>query len=109
MDFENLNGEKEFWPWRAYCRSKLANVLFALEFSNRFGDTGITAVSVEPGFVRSEIFREVRSGWTWLPVLIRLTLPLFYIFTKSCKEGAQTTLHCALDDDVPEFNGQYFV
>jgi NAD(P)-dependent dehydrogenase (short-subunit alcohol dehydrogenase family) len=109
MDFDNLNSEKDFLSWRAYCRSKLANVLFALEFSNRFGDTGITAVSVEPGFVRSEMFREVREGWTWKSILVTLAIPIFYIFTKSSKEGAQTTLHCALDDDVPEYNGQYFV
>ena len=35
--------------------------------------------------------------------------PLIWFTFKNCKEGAQTTLHCALDDDeVLKNNGKYF-
>ena len=114
MNWDDLNFEKKFYSWTNYKQSKLANVLFALEFSNRYGEygtvgnSGVTAVSLNPGFVRTEIFRDLRKGYGFYSMAIFFTLPFFYMITKSCKEGAQTTLHCALDDSVPEFNGQYF-
>ena len=27
---------------------------------------------------------------------------------KTIRQGAQTTIHCAIDDDVPNHNGDYF-
>lgn len=31
MNFEDLNMEHSYTPWKAYCQSKLANVLFCKE------------------------------------------------------------------------------
>jgi hypothetical protein len=31
MNFEDLNLEQSYTPWKAYCQSKLANVLFCKE------------------------------------------------------------------------------
>ncbi|THB65473.1 MAG: SDR family NAD(P)-dependent oxidoreductase [Spirochaetaceae bacterium] len=39
--------------FRAYAWSKLANILFTRELHKRYGDKGITAVSLHPGFVRT--------------------------------------------------------
>lgn len=45
----------------------------------------------------------------FLSILIILFKPLIWFTFKNCKEGAQTTLHCALDDDeVLKNNGKYF-
>ncbi len=108
MNWDDLNFEKNF-GWIAYKHSKLANVLFALELSNRYGDQGITSVSLNPGFVRSEIFRDLTKGFSLTSLSIFFALPFFYLITKNNREGAQTSLYCALDDEqVPEFNGQYF-
>ena len=39
-------------------------------------------------------------------------MKLFYlpwlVIGKSSYEGAQTTIHCAVDDDIPKFHGCYF-
>jgi hypothetical protein len=35
MDFEDLNWEKSYSPMSAYCRSKLANILFTKELATR--------------------------------------------------------------------------
>jgi NAD(P)-dependent dehydrogenase (short-subunit alcohol dehydrogenase family) len=35
INFEDLNGEKSYSPAKAYCQSKLANVLFSKELATR--------------------------------------------------------------------------
>jgi NAD(P)-dependent dehydrogenase (short-subunit alcohol dehydrogenase family) len=56
-------------PWRAYGRSKMANVRFALGLDRRFRDAGLSATSVvaQPGFVHTDLqARSARDagGWT---------------------------------------------
>lgn len=36
-------------PWQRYSQSKLANILYAAELARRYGEKGITAVSIHPG------------------------------------------------------------
>ena len=40
-----------------YAQSKLANILFVRELHKRFGEKGITAASVHPGVVKTELYR----------------------------------------------------
>lgn len=35
LDFDDLNNDKSYTPWSAYCRSKLANILFTRELSKK--------------------------------------------------------------------------
>jgi NAD(P)-dependent dehydrogenase (short-subunit alcohol dehydrogenase family) len=56
-------------PWRAYGRSKMANVRFALGLERRFRAAGVSARSIaaQPGFVHTDLqARSVRetAGWT---------------------------------------------
>ncbi len=41
-----------------------------------------------------------------------LIVSVFYVFyalvTKSSYEGAMTSLHCAVDDSIPNYKGYYF-
>jgi retinol dehydrogenase 12 len=65
-------------------------------------------VSLHPGVVTTEIWRNLEK-MPFLSILIVLFKPLIWFTFKNCKEGAQTTLHCALDDDeVLKNNGKYF-
>ena len=48
--------------WAAYTQSKLANVLFAFELRRRLAGTGIVAVALHPGDVRTNIGSSVLSG-----------------------------------------------
>src|SRR5262249_16929750 len=42
---------KNFGAMKAYCRSKLCNILFTRELARRLHGTGVTANCLHPGFV----------------------------------------------------------
>lgn len=46
-------------PICQYIRSKACNVLFTMELSRRFRESGITAYSLHPGMVTSELARKL--------------------------------------------------
>ncbi len=53
MDFTDLNWERSYGKWRAYGRSKLANLLFAYELQRRVEEHGIEdvkSVACHPGY-----------------------------------------------------------
>jgi NAD(P)-dependent dehydrogenase (short-subunit alcohol dehydrogenase family) len=52
IDFDDLQGERNFNGIRAYSQSKLANVLFTSELARRLEGTGVTVNCVHPGVVR---------------------------------------------------------
>lgn len=52
---------KEYNQMSAYYSSKLANVMHAVELSNRLEGTGVTVVSLHPGIVDSEFQRDMKS------------------------------------------------
>ncbi|CAH1245811.1 RDH11 [Branchiostoma lanceolatum] len=67
IDFGNLNGEKSYSPFQANFQSKLANALFSRELANRTRGTGVSAFSLDPGPVSTDIARHMRD--TLGPVL----------------------------------------
>ena len=102
LDFDDLEGKKQFGGWRAYQRSKLANVLFTYELARRLEGSGVTANTLHPGFVRTTIFR----GPGLASVLLRGAARLIAI---SPDEGAKTSIHLASSPDVEGITGRYFV
>jgi NAD(P)-dependent dehydrogenase (short-subunit alcohol dehydrogenase family) len=106
IHLDDLNFEKRPYDRsRAYTQSKLANVLHALDLSRRLEGTGVSAFSVHPGWIRSNLARHMMPVWVQNTVMRPFSGPLGLV---SWKEGAQTTLHCLLDDDVPQHSGEYF-
>ncbi|XP_071963320.1 retinol dehydrogenase 11-like [Antedon mediterranea] len=57
INFDDINSTESFEPVAAYCRSKLANILFTKELAERLKGTGITCYSLHPGFVATDVFR----------------------------------------------------
>ena len=53
MRFDDLQSERGYDAMDAYCRSKLANVLFTRELAKRLADRSVTANAAHPGPVRS--------------------------------------------------------
>jgi NAD(P)-dependent dehydrogenase (short-subunit alcohol dehydrogenase family) len=53
LDFADLQTRRAFRAWRAYRRSKLANILFTRELARRLEGSGVTANALHPGFVAS--------------------------------------------------------
>lgn len=97
---KDLQSEKCYSKWSAYCQSKLANVLFTRELSNRLTGTNVTANSLHPGAVRTDLQR----NWTMLQYVVSVFKPLF----KTPKSGAQTSIMLAVDPDLECVTGKYF-
>jgi NAD(P)-dependent dehydrogenase (short-subunit alcohol dehydrogenase family) len=106
IDFDDLNFDRrEYDPAVAYAQSKLAVVLHALDLARRLEGTGVSAFSVHPGWIRSNLAQGALLRFMQ-NVLLRPFSGL--IGTVSWFEGAQTSLHCLLDDDAPNHSGEYY-
>lgn len=82
-----------------YGISKLANVLHAAELARReAGQSAVTAYSLHPGVVASDVWRSV-------PFPLRNLIKLFMI---SNEEGALTSLYCATDPALATVSGRYY-
>jgi len=85
---------------QAYNNSKLCNVLHAKELARRFQGTQVTAYSLHPGVVVTEIGRHVS--------ITRLLTALWGWALKNSNQGASTTLYCCLTPGLESENGNYF-
>uniref|UniRef100_A0A5F9D0P8 Retinol dehydrogenase 11 n=1 Tax=Oryctolagus cuniculus TaxID=9986 RepID=A0A5F9D0P8_RABIT len=62
--------------------------------------SGVTAYSVHPGTVNSELIRHsALMRWMWR---------LFSFFIKTPQQGAQTSLYCALTEGLESLSGNHF-
>ncbi len=93
IQFADLSGKN--WSDRAYEHSKLANGLFSLELSRRLRGTRATSNCVSPGFVRTNLSRNVDTS----------KLPPN---AKPVEEGAATTCYVATSPALSGTTGEYF-
>jgi NAD(P)-dependent dehydrogenase (short-subunit alcohol dehydrogenase family) len=106
IDFDDLNfDQRKYNPGVAYAQSKLANVLHALDLARRLEGSGVSAFSVHPGWIRSNLLRVTLARWAQ-NVLMRPFSGLLGLV--SWFEGAQTSLHCLLDEDAPNHSGEFY-
>ena len=103
MDFTDLDYRKGYGGWKAYGRSKLANILFTYELARRSAGTGVTSNALHPGFVASD-FGHNNGGL--FAVMLKLRQRLFAI---SVEDGAKNSDHLASASGVIEETGKYFV
>ena len=59
IQFDNINAEKSYSQWGAYCQSKLANLLFAYELQRRLDESDADTISVaaHPGYSATHLQR----------------------------------------------------
>ena len=106
IDLQDLDFDtRPYDPWKSYAQSKLANVLHAKELARQHGSDGLSAFSVHPGWVRSNLAARVMPAWVQNVLMVPLA-PIIDLIDND--DGAQTTLHCLLADDAPKHNGAYF-
>ncbi|MFK8101166.1 MAG: oxidoreductase [Saprospiraceae bacterium] len=96
IDFDNFRLEKAYNNWREYGQSKLADIIFALEFEKRLrSNNGQTmSLAAHPGFSKTDLQKNMDKG-----MLASLEL-------MTAKEGAQPTLAACLHEDAK--GGQYW-
>lgn len=71
-----------------------------------FTGTGVTANSMHPGIVDTEIIRHMGFFNSWISKIF--LKPFVWPFIKNAKQGAQTIIYLALDDRVEKTTGKYF-
>ena len=74
LDFKDMQWTKRYNAYLSYCRSKLANVMFARELAKRVSESGVTVCSLHPGTVYTEITRDLLTGWFYLLKVNILTI-----------------------------------
>ena len=101
VDFDDLAWEtRDYDPSLAYGMSKSANVLFAVEATNRWGGDGIVANAVAPGsiltnlqrYMPAETLNNIRSMPIW----------------KTPEQGAATSVLVATSSELDGVGGRYF-
>jgi NAD(P)-dependent dehydrogenase (short-subunit alcohol dehydrogenase family) len=96
IDFDDLHGERRYNAWRAYCQSKLANLLFARELHRRLVAAGSTTISVaaHPGYTATDL-QAVGPKERGSKLLERVTDLGNRLIGQSPAMGSLPTLHAA--------------
>uniref|UniRef100_H2Z7K1 Uncharacterized protein n=1 Tax=Ciona savignyi TaxID=51511 RepID=H2Z7K1_CIOSA len=103
LDFDDMNYDRNYSETSAYSRSKLMNILFTRELSKRLEGTNVTANSLHPGAVRTELARHVYgSNWKWF------IQPFLALFGKTPAKGAQTNIYLCVAPELENVTGKYF-
>jgi len=102
IEFNNLSGERDYDPHRAYGQSKLANGLFSYELSRRLEGSRATSNSVHPGRINTNINRNYGVFMTFVADYIGPFV------MKTIPQGAATTCYVATYPDLANTSGYYF-
>ncbi len=106
IDLEDLHFERRSYDgWIAYNQSKLALVIYARHLARRLEGTGVSVFSTHPGWIRSNLVKHTVPPWVQNVVMRPFSRMLGML---SAEDGAQTQLHCLLDDDAPRHSGSYY-
>ena len=89
------------WAHRAYGRSKLCNILFTYELARRLEGTGVTANTLQPGLVRTNIM--VNNG-----LIGRIGNFFIGVRGVSADKGAETQVYLAASPEVEGTTGGFF-
>ncbi|XP_047471621.1 retinol dehydrogenase 11-like [Penaeus chinensis] len=102
IDFDNLDADKG-WDKKVrhnalYCNSKLANIFHSQELAKRLQGTGTGVFVLCPGFVYTGLMRYSAHQFNWFKKLC--FAPIVFLFMRTPKQGAQTTIHCAVSEEL---------
>ena len=102
IDFDDLQGERNYSGQRAYSQSKLANVMFTYELARRLDGTGVTATVCHPGVVRTSFGAEDQAAY--FAVMTRVAR----LFMKTPAQGAATPVYLASSPEAEGITGRYY-
>ena len=97
VDFDNLQGEREFRFLRAYSNSKLEVLLLTYEFARRLAGDRVTVNCVHPGGIRTALYDGLPRGFRF----VRL-------FMRSPAYGAEPVIRLASASELRDVTGRYF-
>jgi NAD(P)-dependent dehydrogenase (short-subunit alcohol dehydrogenase family) len=105
FDLDDLNFETRDYHYQpAYCQAKRANVLHAVALAKRLAGTGVTANSVHPGAIRTEIFRDLPGSDAEMAIAWSA---MSGSPEKTPSQGAATEVWAAVSPDLDGLSGLY--
>ena len=102
FNFDDPMGAKKYRAWGAYRQSKLANLLFTVEFSRRLelGDYSVGAVAAHPGFSATNL-QGVSSKMRGNSIEYKVTELMNRVVAQSAEMGALPILFAATAPGLP--------
>jgi NAD(P)-dependent dehydrogenase (short-subunit alcohol dehydrogenase family) len=99
IDFDDLQLERDYDPWKAYCQSKLAQLIFALELQRRSDARGwgLLSAAAHPGNWRGEHFS---NGFSPRGLARRLHGSLGLLVSQPAASAALPALFAAASPDA---------
>jgi NAD(P)-dependent dehydrogenase (short-subunit alcohol dehydrogenase family) len=92
IDFDDLMLEHDYNPVRAYCQSKLAQVMFTFDLAERLRDRGVSATCLHPAsYMPTKIVLHARGA-----------------ASSSLEEGIEATARLISDPELAGVTGRYF-
>jgi NAD(P)-dependent dehydrogenase (short-subunit alcohol dehydrogenase family) len=98
---DELAKPRHYDGMKAYGASKLCNILFARELSDRLAGDGITSNSVHPGVVKTNFAQNYSN---LQGILFNMMRPFFI----SPEKGAETSIYVASSPEIEGATGLYF-
>jgi len=105
INFDNLQAENSYGPWKFYAQSKLAMLMFALELQ-RHSDAngwGLMSNAAHPGFARTDLITNGPGAGSFMSRVSKVIQPLI---SQSGAEGTLPQLYAATDAHAE--NGAYY-
>ena len=100
IDFDNINGEKGYSFWKAYCVSKLMNIMFTYRLAEI--QDKVTVNALHPGFVDTNI------GGNEGSVIKKIVKFGSKLFARTVENGADSSIYLSTSDEVSNVSGKYF-
>lgn len=107
LNFDQLQATgSPFNGYKAYCQSKLMNVMFTYELNQRLQaqNAPVTVNALHPGVIKTGFAKNNKKGiFVFTPIFLSL-----YFWRITPEEGAKTQLYLATSPDVEGMSGKYF-
>ncbi|HIF29428.1 MAG TPA: SDR family oxidoreductase [Candidatus Marinimicrobia bacterium] len=100
IDFDNINAEKGYSAWKAYCVSKLMNIMFTYRLAEM--QDKVTVNTLHPGFVDTNI------GGNEGSVIKSIVKFGSKLFARTVENGADSSIYLSTSDEVNNVSGKYF-
>ncbi|XP_076739966.1 retinol dehydrogenase 12 isoform X2 [Maylandia zebra] len=102
VDFSHFHGKNlSYCMDQVYNNTKLHNIICTNELARRLKGTDVTANSVHPGIVMTEVMRHYSFWVRWIFNLIG------FFFFKSPEAGAVSIIYCAVAEELEGVTGKY--
>lgn len=103
IDLNNLNSENKFSQMGSYGHTKSMLTSFTNELARRLKDTHVTANSLHPGVVFTNMLKSYEGP---LKFLVKIIGPLFFL---NSEQGAENTVFAASAKELALSSGKYLV